>query len=366
MEKKFTIALLISFIVLIIALIFFILSQTQIPSKSPLVPIKNCSTLVNNGQGKINIVFLGEKDLAQSYFNFLMSFPPFDKYSTNFNAYFINTTADCQLYKGIAILCYNKNTIQQASQCPNDIIVALDNNQPSQIRSSSYMNVISLNTNQPLTVISHEFGHAFVNFAEEYTPADIAKGSQNCQSSCNLFNQSCFQGCSNENYYRSIDNGIMRTLGSDTYGDFDSQLIITKINQLLSKTKTTGNAIVTDTQCSTQSYYQITANLTNNQINIIDRTKQTGCIGTSGSGPFTYSINLNNNQTIPGTNFNPELIFTDAPGTNQISGQTYQSDQNFILKVPIIDNSKSLDISENNTLISEINLYDIGSSPCLQ
>ncbi len=358
----------IAIIAIILLAVFFINQKTAFsPGKNQSI-LENCKTLVNNGPDKTNIVFFSPKDQARKYQDFFYTIPPFDKNKEAFNFFYIDDfTPNCEIYKGIALLCYNQDVIKKASSCPNDYIVVLKD-QPTSIRSSSFMNVMSINSNHPLTVLHHEFGHAFAIFSEEYVPADIPRNSQNCQSSCDKFDikNDCMQGCSKDNYYRSIDNGIMRTLSSSTYGIFDEQLIQRKIdknNQLV----TTGNLIQNSPDCSQQSYYLIKANYSNNQINVLDKTIQQGCVGTNGAGDFSYKLILNDNSVSTTQDFNPELIFTDAPQEGQeqqIQGQTFTNEQSFLLKVPIVDNSKSIEIYKDNNKLEEINLQNFNFRPC--
>ena len=232
------------------------------------------------------------------------------------------------------------------------------------------MNVMSINAAHPLSVFAHEFGHAFANFAEEYTPASIPFGSKNCQANCDKFNiqDQCFEGCSKNDYFRSIENGLMRTLSSETFGEFDESIILDKISKKIGKSNipTIGKVTATQDQCSEQNYYLINANYSANSIIVNQKSVEQGCVNSNGAGPFNYQIILEDNSTINQGEFNPELIFTDTQLTNQeiISGEAYLSDIPFILKIPIIENSKSLQISQDNQIIAEINLKTIGAEPC--
>ncbi|MEM3122413.1 MAG: hypothetical protein QXH60_03160, partial [Candidatus Pacearchaeota archaeon] len=98
---------------------------------------------------------------------------------------------------------------------------------------------------------------------------------------------------------------------------------------------------------------------------------ENGCFGDNGAGPFTYKIIKTDNSEILGTEFNPELIFTDSPGEDpamnyEINGETYLQERSFFLRVPEIPNSKTLEINLNENKIGEINLFDIGARPCLE
>jgi hypothetical protein len=341
--------------------------SSQKISVSPLSngTLENCSILVESGKNAINLVFISDKENAEKFSSFLRSISPFNNYSS-FNIYYIpDYKPKCEIYKGVALLCYSKEILKKAASCPNDYIIVIQKEDPS-IRSSEYMGVISINSNHQLTVLPHEFGHAFVNLAEEYTPAEIPQGSKNCQQKCENFNikDGCYNGCSKDSYFRSIENGIMRTLGSSNYGVFNEQLIIEK---LISKQvqKITSNVIYEVQQCKDQEYYLIEGNYSGSQIKVIEKSIESGCTGNGGSGPFTYQLELPN-QIISGSEFNPEFIFTDVQLQNEseISGEIYSSDRPFILRIPIIPNSKSIEILKDNQTMSRVLLSDIGARPC--
>lgn len=359
MEKKWF------FILALLAIsvtLFIFSSQTQ--SLSPTTALTTCNTLLYNGEDKINLVFFSNEHQAQQYANFLSSTPPFSKDS--FNIYYINEKPECELYKDIALFCHSQSLVKKAASCPNDIIIAFDE-KPSQIRSSSYQNVLSINTAHPLSVFSHEFGHAFANLAEEYVPAQLPKNSKNCQSSCDEFNinDGCFPGCSQSNLQRSINAGVMRTLSSNQFGKFNENIIKEKLNQ---QSSITGQATLIPVQeCTAQEYYLIEGNYDsqNNKINIISKTIEQGCPSGQHSGDFNYQIILDDNSIIQEGDFNPIFIFTDVEGQEIIDGEVLTSDKPFTLSLPIIPNSKSLEIYSNNQLIHEEKLNDIGALPCI-
>ena len=75
----------------------------------------------------------------------------------------------------------------------------------------------------------HEFGHVFANLADEYVPSNIPWGAQNCANECGKFGKfgstGCYLGCSEDDFYRSSENSVMRTLRTDEYGDVNTQII---------------------------------------------------------------------------------------------------------------------------------------------
>jgi len=363
MNKKLIIIILLGVSIPLVILIFLLIGSNN--NLSPSANLETCNTLEFNNDQATNIVFFSNKDQATQYKEFFQETSPFDKNKEAFNFYYIDSyTPKCELYKEIAILCYSKELIKKVASCPNDYSIVLES-YPSNIRSSAYENVMSINTNHQMTVLIHEFGHAFANLAEEYTPAKLSKGSKNCVASCDKFSyetDGCFEGCSENNYQRSISNGVMRTLSSNEYGQLDEKLILENIKGKVSPL--TGNAISNQEECATQDYYLIEGNYNQNNMNLIGRSVEQGCLGNNGVGNFIYSIKTTSGEIISESDFNPELIFTDAPGENQIDGETFVSDKNFLLKIPKITQAKSLTISENNQELIEINLLDIGARAC--
>lgn len=192
-----------------------------------------CKIISENPGKKINIVFFTEKenpDKATEYSNYITDSFPFNNSKEKFNFYY-GGTAKCKLIQESILFCYSRELIRKSSQCKNDFIVVLSSN-PSNIRSSAYGNVISLNTNQPKNVFLHEFGHAFSNLADEYVPSTIPKGAKNCAKKCDSFNNiGCFQGCSQDSFFRSSENSLMRTLRTNDFGELNIQIIQDTLNK---------------------------------------------------------------------------------------------------------------------------------------
>lgn len=188
-------------------------------------PIGSCETLIDNN-GKIGVTFLSEgvaKEKLVEFANYLMSSEPYASDKEKFNFYYVGETG-CEVVYGSVILCYSSDLVRRAASCDSDIIVAVSSR--NGLRSSAYGNVVSLSSGLPKTVFLHEFGHAFANLADEYVPSEIPRGSQNCQKSCSFkISEGCFEGCSKNEYYRSIDSSVMRTLSTSNYGKLNTQII---------------------------------------------------------------------------------------------------------------------------------------------
>ena len=321
-----------------------------------------CNELSYNGEGK-NIVFFSSKDQALLYSNYLMQIKPFSENKENFNFYYIDDYIPaCTLYEGIALFCYSKDLIKKASVCPSDYIVAVSSMDRS-IRSSSYMNVMSLNTRHPLTVFPHEFGHSFANLAEEYTPAEIPGGSKNCQSQCENFDikDGCYEGCSKNNYYRSIDNGIMRTFLSDSYGVFNEKTISSKIKPpQRTQTRLTGNVItgydaLNSQSCKDSQYYLVTAYYDEGVMVTQEIEQQAGC---------SNGLELEYYPDGQSATINPQYVFNSGMTLDgKIEGMPLDYKGPVILKVPFEANQKILIKDSSGNILLNLKMAD-GSMPC--
>ena len=265
MNKKITIFS-IAILVVIGIVILYLQSNSQLSPSD----LSECKTLSYASDNAKNIVFFSTKDQAKTYSDYLLSNEPFSETKGAFNFYYIEEEIpECELYEEIALLCYSRQLVKKASSCPNDYIIVLQN-KPSSIRSSAYMNVLSLNLNHNKNVFLHEFGHAFAFLADEYFPSTLSKKAKNCVKSCDEFTnpEQCFQGCSKADYYRSIRAGVMKTLSSNEYGDFNNQIIL---SNLPSSSLITGKATSETKDCSSEKYYLVEGKYENNQISILNK-----------------------------------------------------------------------------------------------
>lgn len=348
-----------------IALILFIASVAFYSSKtiranSPIqqTQLEECNTLIYNGDGKINFVFFSTKEQAEEYTSYFLDTYPFNENPLAFNFFYITPEQyqpKCEIYKGAAVFCYSYSLIKKSASCPNDYIVVLDNRQAS-IRSSAYLNIMSLNSRHSLNVLIHEFGHVFANLAEEYAPAKIPRGSQNCQASCESFSgkvDGCFQECSKSSYYRTIENGVMRTLSTSNYGTFNSNLIQNFVEEKISGSKITGAASDEEISCENKKYFLIEAQIKDGKINIIDKEIQQGCSPSESglSSDLTYRIYAENGEVIFENEVNLN-IFTDGQEESEaeITGETFsQEGQVFFITAPYTGQESEIEIINANT-----------------
>jgi len=356
--------LIISTVFLASAIVFSAILSSKTPYESP-SGLKECRNLIYNGADSINILLFADKKTAEKYSDYFYTIEPFANNKDAFNFYYIDYSPECKIYREKAILCNSEEVLKLAASCPNDYIAVL-RKEPSTIRSSAFMNIMSLNYNHPKSVFLHEFGHVFANLADEYiTSRSFPRGSENCVVDCGKFNglnDDCEKGCTMGDYFRSINNGIMRTLSSEDYGNFDESLIQKKINTYVSFT---GKAITEPLICEEQEYYLIKAVLKDGNVEILDASIEPGCASNYNSGDYSYTIITQDSKLTK--NFNPEFIFTDEPDGIQMCGEVYESDEVFYLAVPVLDGSRAIEIEDpSGKIVGKLNFDDVGNRPCIK
>ncbi|MBT3405507.1 hypothetical protein HN832_00610 [archaeon] len=229
MEKR--VVILISAIVFLSILIPFVFYYQVYLSYSPDL---NCEKIITNPNtpNAINIVFITTQNNSalEKYIQTFLETVPFSQNKEKFNFYKIDHDPECKIIQNTAVYCYSKKLIKESSNCPNDFIVAISDQEPK-IRSSAYSNVISINSKHSPTVFIHEFGHVFANLADEYIPAKIPSGATNCNQE--PIYETSFKGCSTTKHFRPSIASIMKTLQSTSYDLFNENLI----NKIIEKYK---------------------------------------------------------------------------------------------------------------------------------
>jgi len=185
----------------------------------------------NPGKNKIDIVFFTNnvsQGKIDGYVDYFLNSEPFMDNKEKFNFYYAGE-GDCEIIKKKAVYCYSKELLKKSAVCPNDVVVVLSD-MPRQLRSSAYMNVMSINVHHSKNVLLHEFGHVFANLADEYTPSIIPWGSKNCQGACEDFEkfgdlEGCYSECSDAEHYRSTESSVMRVTSTSDYGELNTMLI---------------------------------------------------------------------------------------------------------------------------------------------
>ncbi len=349
---------------LLIASIVYYFGGASIDTSPQASLLEECKSIKSGNDRSINFVFFADKEQAEKYSSLLLSSEPFSENPESFNIYYIDSfEPECELYQGIATLCYSKELIKKSSSCPNDYVIVIDD-KPGSIRSTSYLNVLSLNKNHPTSVILHELGHALGNFAEEYiTNKNPPKGSKNCVSECSQFRgieEGCYEGCTKSTLFRSSENSIMRTLDTTSYGKFNEALLISKISDFnLRQSKISGSAIDEQAECSNEKYFLIEA-VDSDTISVKSKTIESGCPNTAISeGGYSYNVYSSSGEMVLSNSFNPE-IFTDIQDENQLMGETYtDSSQHFFISVPYDSSFAAIEIIGNEGQKTLENLQNV-------
>jgi len=363
MKLKWLLTLVGAILGLSIAIAFFIVQISAQPSYTP-TELAECNPLLINNQDGINILIMSDKQVAEDYLKYLTQNYPFNQ--NNFNFYHTSLVEDhCNLYRGQALLCTSDKILERASSCPHDYLFVAKEEKPS-IRSAAYLNIASINTNHKNTVLLHEFGHIFANLAEEYVEAGtrLPRNSKNCVSQCEDFNgleEGCFEGCTSPSLIRSIENGVMRTLSSASYGSFNEEVISVIMSKAVNnKARITGASITDPAKCEESSYLLVTGEVNDRGPEIRDVSLRKGCSPEFTTGDYSYILDSTRG------NFNPEFLFTDVPDeTDYLSGETYTSEIPFSFAIPYYD-GENLEIYDNDgNLFHQENLQSLGEEPCL-
>ncbi|MGV8142904.1 MAG: hypothetical protein ACP5NS_04725 [Candidatus Pacearchaeota archaeon] len=348
------------FLILVIG-VFTYLNSAQSEPENLSLSSSLCESVFYSGDDRIDLLFISTKEEAQEYSDLLFDTEPFKEYESYFNVRVIEgLDPACESYKGIAILCNTKEVQEIAKSCEHDYIFVVKD-EPAQIRSSSYRNVVSLNSNVEKSVINHEIGHALANFAEEYyTSASVPRGSKNCQSSCDKFGglaDSCSQECSESNLYRSTKSGVMRTLITTNYGPYNVALLKTIFEKNKpSDSAITGNQIQEDNLCN-DALVEIQITQTEDSIAAQSTNKEsTGC-APDKAGEGETCIN--------GLCYNLVDVFTDTQevGAETLSGEVLEAPEQ--TSVFVTTDNEEVIITHNNEQIAIINTLQAGATACL-
>lgn len=339
---------------LAIILIFVYLNIQQNSALAPTIDGELCQTIQENGEDRIDLLFISSRQEAQDYTDYLFTAEPYKTYEDYFNVKFIDKDPECDSYQGIAIICNTPEVYELAKQCNNDYIIVVKE-ESSQIRSSALGNLISLNKIHTDSVLVHELGHALANFAEEYEGAKIPAGSKNCQSKCENFKgdiDECRQGCSDSSHVRSIPEGVMRTLITDNYGVYNIALLI----ELLEKNKPrdstiTGNQIYEGNKCDKDL---VRVEVLNGQV------KESYTKGCAPDKKFEGEV-------CAGEVCNINTLFTDAPHNEnlELEGETVLNpDIPLIFFIPKNTQEPLVDITLNDEVIYTVNTVYAGATAC--
>lgn len=350
-------------VVVVLGVIFFITQNNTAAGYGTPAPDATCNTYEYNGEDAVNLVFFASEALTQEYVEYLFTVEPFAEYRPSFNVYYINKEVTCDTYKGIATLCHSKDLVMDAGACPHDYRIVLQD--AGDLRSSAYQGTGSINTNHPMSVFIHEFAHLTVLADEEYEPARAHDSSVNCKQSCEEFTNAdgCFEGCSEGDLFRSINNGVMRTLRTDELGSHNEFVIEEWLISISQDTAgLTGNAISAIEDCVEQEYFLITQN---------GRERVKGCSPQVSAKTSNLAVGKANNQDVFVWGYDPTLR-TEGPGSgdegliNDGQDGTFRDDSISIITVPLESGADALEIRDENGVVeNEVSLAPIGSIACI-
>ncbi|MBI5803758.1 hypothetical protein HY450_00775 [Candidatus Pacearchaeota archaeon] len=372
MKTKHLVLISVTLISLILSMTLIISSKSDIkasPSHS-----SKCNVIAENGENTINIAFLSDKNTAEDYVDYFLSISPYEENGEKFSFYYVDEDVKCEIYRENALFCKNRNVIKAAAVCPDVDYVVVIQQEPVSVRSSASSNIMSLNLNHPLTTLAHEFAHVFANKAEEYlTATRIPRGSDNCVLSCEDFGgeeDGCYKECTDSEYYRSVDEGFMRSLNAESYGKFNERTIAEKIFEFSEKKNSNllaGFATNENPEsCENQRFIIVEGNYQNGQIEITSKEKARGCfVNGNEFGLLDYKVIREDGEVIFSGSFLSENIFvTDYnPETGEITAPPIENEQ-FIISLPEFQEKAKLQIFEDNSLLMEIELNDIGERLC--
>ncbi|MDO8667747.1 MAG: M64 family metallopeptidase [bacterium] len=221
-----------------------------------------CTSVVDNGDSddKLDIVYIGDNYTAndltafaatvKTFSDAFLATEPFMTQKAKINIHRIDNTVDLRCdygYGGIArlISCDDRAFVRSivASACdfyPDEIIVLMNSDIYG---GGGYIgDHFAMSYKGDSGVAIHEFGHSFAGLRDEYT-AYQGNGSAgtnddpNCDDTAGCVKWSSISnqclpasepwgGCTYDNWYRSIDNGIMRVIGGNTgFGPVNSDVI---------------------------------------------------------------------------------------------------------------------------------------------
>jgi len=230
--------------------------DTLIEASSKEQRTENCIVVSGSSVGdpdtKIDLVFLGygynnksrlADDVDDYVSNYLFKISPFISNKDKFNLWLIDEKQpNCSITSYVMCDSYSVNKI--VSDCPNDYIFILVDSRivTDSIRSSAISNMAKINTRDNKLVLLHEFGHSFGGLADEYTDRYYeswfdSKDYPNCDvEGCSKWSSvegtGCLQGCSTNQFYRSVDYSIMRDYDkSSIYGILNQRIINDRLEE---------------------------------------------------------------------------------------------------------------------------------------
>jgi hypothetical protein len=208
-------------------------------------------------------------------------------------------------------------------------------------------------------------GHLF-NLAEEYlSNSPPPRGSKNCQKSCESFENladSCSKECSQTSLYRSITQGVMRSLLTTNYGGFNIDLISKALEKRKpSNSYIAGSQILEQSSCNQESFVDIELIKEEESISVISKNEIVkGCATSNSFLDISYEEVTCFNEVC----YNADAVFTDTGAKNEevMSGETFSPPKTTTISIPY--SHKELTITDNGEKIATISLSQAGVTAC--
>lgn len=216
--------------------------------------VPQASAASNNGV--LDIAFIGDdyasNDAFQSdavkFASKLLGFEPFKSRASQINFHYVENASDLKCkYDAVVtrlIVCDPATVMQKLndSGVPYDEVVVILNNSTYGGSGSDAM-AVSYNGSRGDSVFVHEFGHSFGGLLDEYTEGKQQSLSNATFSNCYagippssawvgiVADNSYFQGCKYENWYRSSEDSIMRHVVTPYFNEVSKRVLNKKLDE---------------------------------------------------------------------------------------------------------------------------------------
>lgn len=346
-------------VVVIFGVSYGVYLNSEILNNSPDEPLIGCRPLSVSGEPRnnVDIVFIPDNydnltefvEKARVYKDTFLQLSPYDQYTDRFNFYLIDRQVDLECTYNEAVICDNTKVKNSAVLCPHDYEIVLTDidgikKLTPYLRSSSWYNAAHLNTRDNDLVFPHEFGHAFADFADEYSYAGpITWDAPNCDSfteTCPKFQvvdgYGCFVGCSDLKNSRSVWNGIMNDYnkeGGQTYGAYDEYVLNNLIN------RNTKSSNVGEPKLSPQDIYLVDVSCQNEDCSITEIRESKGFPdGNNYEDAFSIKVqdNIGNYASVGNAK-----LFKDGQGSFNVE---YPESYRLTLALPKTDEVENFDL----------------------
>ncbi len=203
--------------------------------------VKNLDILyISHGFGNMSAF----KNYVDAGSQTLLGFKPFSNLRGKINIWMLDEPKDlgCRTLEPRMFQCDAAKVAAARVRCPNDqvIIVVKSDDWRGFGFVGGTLSGVSSSKDMPYYVVLHELGHALgLNDEYLYGAGDgvsVSANAPNCDSNstCPKFagvaGSGCHRGCQSNDYYRPVDEGMMKTLGP-AFGAFDEHYLTQVISR---------------------------------------------------------------------------------------------------------------------------------------